>query len=496
MQKKVVVVGAGVAGLTAAVRLQHDGYNVILLERRSDVGGKMNRIKGKGFTFDLGPTIVMMPHVYKETLSYTGVNPDDYIKFNTLEPMYRVTFDDGETIDASTDLVNIIRDLEPKGEAAASGYLTYLNETYKKYLVAKNHFIERTFRKPSDFYNPKTLWQGLKLKTFDSAHHTIAKYVKNEKIQKLLSFQTLYIGISPKKGPSIYTIIPMIETLYGVSYAKGGMYAYAEALERRFKELGGTLKLDTEVESIVFDGTRATGVQTKTKTIEADAVVCNADFPYAMKHLIQSPKVKGKYTDKKIAKMDYSCSVFLLYIGLDKQIDNLQVHNLYFGSDFDENLREIFTGLLPSDPAFYIYSPSRVDDSVAPKGKEGIYVLVPVPELKTMQTPWTDELKESYKEKIFNKIEKLEGFENFQNHIEFLEMMTPDRFDKELNAMYGATFGLAPTLKQSNYYRPKNVHPYAKNLYFAGSSAHPGAGVPIAITSGKLVHKALKEDLS
>ncbi|MFW5864904.1 MAG: phytoene desaturase family protein, partial [Candidatus Izemoplasmataceae bacterium] len=458
------------------------------------VGGKMNQIKAKGYTFDLGPTIVMMHDIYKENLAYTNVNPEDYIEFKQLDPMYQVTFSDGETIHAHNDLPRLIEDLEKRSYKTASEYLDYLNHTYKKYLVAKEHFIERSFRKPSDFYNLKTLRQALKLKTFDSAHHTISKFVKDEKIQNMLSFQTLYIGISPKKGPSIYTIIPMIETLYGVSYAKGGMYSYAKALEKRFLELGGVIKTNETVEEILFENKTAYGIRSNGKIIKSDLVICNADFPWAMNHLVKDSKVKGKYTEKKISKMAYSCSVMILYIGLNKKVKELNVHNLYFGSDFDQNLKEIFTGHLPSDPAFYIYSPSQIDESVAPVGKENLYVLVPVPELKTSELSWDESVTNQYKEKIFDKLEKIKGLEDIRTQIDYLEIMTPNRFSDELNAMYGETFGLAPTLFQSNYYRPKNVYPYAKNLYFAGSSVHPGAGVPIAITSGKLVHQEVKKD--
>ncbi len=493
--QKISVVGGGVAGLAAALRLQSDGYAVTIYERRDQLGGKMSRIEKGGFTFDLGPTIVMMPHVYEELLRYTGVEPSDYINFKPLDPIYDVTFPDGEKISVNTDLADLIKDLEARGEEVAQGYLRYLDETYRKYLVAKNHFIEKSFRRPRDFYNPKTLRAGLKLKTFDSAHHAIAKFVKDEKIQKLLSFQTLYIGISPRKGPSIYTIIPMIETLYGVHYAKGGMYSYVEALQKRFEELGGTIRLGTEVEEILFGGDEAKGVKVNGTPVYSDAVVVNADFPYAMDNLIKSDRAKGKYTEKKIHAMDYSCSVMLLYIGLDKKVPNLQVHNLYFGGDFDENLREIFSGELPSDPAFYLYSPSQVDDTVAPEGKENLYVLVPVPELKTGRQTWDEATTKRYREKIFKRLRQIEGLEDIEDRIEVLETMTPNRFQDELKAMYGATFGLAPTLRQSNYWRPKNVHPYARRLYFAGSSVHPGAGVPIALTSGKLVSDELQRDL-
>jgi phytoene desaturase len=273
------------------------------------------------------------------------------------------------------------------------------------------------------------------------------------------------------------------------------MYAYVEALERRFRELGGTVELNASVEEVLFEKQKAIGVKLNGQAIMADAVVVNADFPRAMNTLIKDPKVKGKYTEEKIAKMAYSCSVFLIYIGLDKKVPDLRVHNLYFGSDFEDNLSDIFSGCIPKDPAYYIYSPSRIDDTVAPEGHEGVYVLVPVPELKTGTFEWTEDVKQSFKEKIYAKMKKNPGMEDFDQHIVFEQLMTPPDFSEKMGVHYGATFGLAPTLLQSNYFRPKNVHPYGKNLYFAGSSVHPGAGVPIAITSGKLVHRELKKDV-
>ena len=495
MGKKITVVGGGIAGLASALRLQADGYDVTIYEKLDRLGGKMNQIKGKGFTFDLGPTIVMMPHIYRELLEYTGVKMEDYITFNPVDPMYKITFQDGEAMDATSDLNKLTYDLEARGHGVAEGYLKYLSGTYKKYNIAKTHFLERTFRSWRDFYNPKTLWNALRLRTLGTAQKAIEKYIKDEKIQNMVSFQTLYIGVSPYSGPSIYTIIPMIQTMYGVHYSKGGMYAYVEAVEKRFKELGGKVKLNSKVEEVLFEGKTATGILLNGEAIQSDAVVVNADFPRAMHSLIKSPKVRGKYTDQKLKKMKYSCSVFLMYLGLDKKVPDLRVHNLYFGGDFKQNLDEIFSGKLPEDPAYYMYSPSQIDDSVAPEGHEGIYVLVPVPELKTAQFEWTDEVKNAFKEKIMKKMMKEKGLEDLRDHIVFEEMFTPDLFSSELEAHYGATFGLAPTLDQSIYFRPRNVHPYGKKLYFAGSSVHPGAGIPIAITSGNLVHQEVKKDV-
>lgn len=239
-KKKVIIVGAGVAGLSSAIRLKVEGYDVEIIEKESIAGGKMNIIEKDGFRFDLGPTIVMMPDLYREIFEIAGKNPDDYIPMTRLDPMYRSYFDNGtDYIDISSDLVQLTKTLEAIDPEDTAGFLRYLSSIYERFLVAKDHFIQRPFRNKKDFYNPFMLHQAMKLKTFDSATNSIAKFVKNKKIQQMLTFQTLYIGISPENGPSLYTIIPMIELLYGIWYIDGGMHKMAEGMEKVFLELGG-----------------------------------------------------------------------------------------------------------------------------------------------------------------------------------------------------------------------------------------------------------------
>ena len=190
----------------------------------------------------------------------------------------------------------------------------------------------------------------------------------------MLAFQTLYIAISPHNGPSIYTIIPMIETVYGVWYLKGGMYTMAQQMAKAFEDLGGIIKLLTSVEKIVTENKNVIGLKLDSQFVASDYVICNADFPYALKNLIKNPKAKGKYSDKKIDGMDYACSCFLLYLGLDQKVDSLGVHNVYFAKDFNKNIEDIFAGVFPEDFSMYLYSPSQIDSSMAPEGKEGIYM--------------------------------------------------------------------------------------------------------------------------
>lgn len=493
--KKIIVIGAGVAGLSAAVRLQKLGYEVTLYEKDRQVGGKMNQIKTAGFTFDLGPTIVMMPEIYREVFEFCGKDPDDYIPMKKVDPMLKLYFNKEEPIEFSNDLIELTKTLENISPEDTQGYFAFLADIYQRYTIAKEAFITKSFRGFWDFYNPKSLWAGIRLRTFSDAYTSISKFVKDDRLRKSLAFQTLYIGVSPYQGPSLYTIIPMIELFYGVYFIEGGMYTLATSLARLFEELGGKIVYETSVEEILIDNKIAKGIRIGKEQVMADAIVCGADFPYAMKELIPDERKRGKYTNKKIAKFEYSCSCFLMYLGLDKKYPEEHLHSIYFAEDFKQNVDDLFErGKLPDDPSFYLYRPSLKDDSLAPEGQEGLYVLVPVPELSKYEK-WTEQTMQAYRQKIIRLLKEKTIFKDIDEHIVSETLITPKDFSERFNAYNGATFGLKPTLKQSNYYRPHNKFSAAENLYFCGSSTHPGAGVPIVMQSAKLaVEELLRDD--
>lgn len=493
--KKIIVIGAGVAGLSAAVRLQKLGYEVTLYEKDRQVGGKMNQIKTAGFTFDLGPTIVMMPEIYREVFEFCGKDPDDYISMKKVDPMLKLYFNKEEPIEFSNDLIELTKTLENISPEDTQGYFAFLADIYQRYTIAKEAFITKSFRGFWDFYNPKSLWAGIRLRTFSDAYTSISKFVKDDRLRKSLAFQTLYIGVSPYQGPSLYTIIPMIELFYGVYFIEGGMYTLATSLARLFEELGGKIVYETSVDEILIDNKIAKGIRIGKEQVMADAIVCGADFPYAMKELIPDERKRGKYTNKKIAKFEYSCSCFLMYLGLDKKYPEEHLHSIYFAEDFKQNVDDLFErGKLPDDPFFYLYRPSLMDDSLAPEGQEGLYVLVPVPELSKYEK-WTEQTMQAYRQKIIRLLKEKTIFKDIDEHIVSETLITPKDFSERFNAYNGATFGLKPTLKQSNYYRPHNKFSAAENLYFCGSSTHPGAGVPIVMQSAKLaVEELLRDD--
>ena len=495
--KKVLITGAGVAGLASGIRLLNEGYEVEIIEKNNSPGGKMNQIELDGYYFDLGPTIVMMPELFREIFEISGKDPNDYIKMERLDPMYSSYFDHGrKNYQVSNDLVKIMKMFESVSESDAEGFLKYLSDIYKRFNVAKNHFIQRPFRSAKEFYNPFMLNQGLKLKTLNSAEKMLEKYIKDKRMRQMISFQTLYIGIAPSKGPSLYTIIPMIEFLYGVWFIKGGMFSMARGMAQLFEDLGGKIRYNHSVQNIVIENNKAVGLQVNGSFIPGDLVMCNADFPYAMKHLIRDNQHKGKYNDKKIDSMSYSCSCLLFYFGMNKKYPEIKdVHNFIFSEDLDQNIKDIFEGRMISDPSLYMYIASKIDPGLAPEGKDGIYVLMPVSNSETMKYKWNETMIEHYRTKIIDKLKELPGMAEFEDDIVTETRVDPHDFQNQFNAYRGATFGLMPTLNQSNHLRPQSKATHCENLYFTGSSTHPGAGVPIVLLSAKIaVQELLKDD--
>lgn len=497
MRKKVIVIGAGAAGLASAIRLQHAGYQVEIHEKEATPGGKMNRIEKDGYHFDLGPSIVMMPELYREIFELCGRDPDDYIPMEKLDPMYRVYFSGtpDEPIDISSDLTELTGTIESISPGDTQGFLQYMSDIYKGFIFARDNILSRPFDRRRDFYNLSMFKKAPGVKLVGTADHFIGRYIKSGRLKQIMGFQTLYIGISPFSGPSFYSMIPMIQFLYGIWFIKGGMYTMATSMERLFRELGGEVVYGSPVREISIEDGRATGIEVDDKKIDADYVVCNADFPYAMKHLVKQPGDKGKFTDRKIESMKYSCSAFLLYLGMDRKYEDIgHVHNFIFNESLEKNMEDIFEGKKLEHASFYVYIASKLDPTLAPQGKDGLYILMPVSDLGTADYEWNDETIQYYRTYILETLKKMRGFENIEREIVTESTFTPVDFESRFNAYNGAAFGLQPTLSQSIHNRPQSRSPDCSNLYFTGSSTHPGAGVPIVLLSAGIAAEALIHD--
>lgn len=491
MGKKVIIIGAGIGGLATAIRLLHNGYDVQIFEKNDTIGGRVNIIKTEHFCFDLSASILMIPQCYKEIFSYANRDYSKYIEFIQLDPNYRLFSSDKSIIDFSTNLANLTKSLESISTDDSLGYFKFLTDVYYKYLNASEYFLQNSQDNYEDFFNLNTIIKGISLNTFSTTYDYISKYIKDERIKNFLAFQTMYVGISPFQGPNIYTLIPAVSQLYGLWHLKGGMYSFVTALAKLVCELGGVIKTNQPVEEILFSNDKATGVRTASGIEKSDIVVCNADFPYAVKQLIKDEKYKGKYTDEKLLEMKYSCGTFIMNLGLKNRVQKLAVHNIILGDNFKEGIESAFKGVLPQNPPLYIYCPSKIDRTMASNDGECLNIIARVPNLLSKDVVWNNDTINSMEERIFMELKNIEGFQNIQDNIEYKNIITPVDMENKFNAFAGTSFGLSPTLKQTNYFRPHLKSDIAKNLFFVGNSVHPGSGISLVLNSSKIVSEEI-----
>lgn len=326
MSKKAIIVGAGIGGLSTALRLLKNGYEVVIYEKNKTIGGRVNIIETETFCFDLSASILMMPDLYKEIFSYINKDYKNYLEFIEIDPIYRLFSADKTTIDFNNNISSLIKNLEEVSKEDSLGYLKFISDVYDKYLIANKYFLQKSQDSSKDFFSLETFNKALKVHTLSTSYDYISKYIQNEKLRDFLAFQSMYIGISPFNGPNIYTLIPVVSQLYGLWYLKGGMYSFINALSKLIYEFGGTIITEETVDEILFSKDRAIGIKTSKGIEKADIVVCNADFPYTMKNLIKDEYYKDKYNDKKLSEMKYSCSTFIIYLGLRKKYPQLAVH--------------------------------------------------------------------------------------------------------------------------------------------------------------------------
>lgn len=494
MSKKVIIIGAGIGGLSTALRLLHNGYEVEIYERDNSIGGRVNIIGAEDYTFDLTASILMMPDAYKELFSYVNKNYNDYLEFKEIDPVYRVFSDGGHFMDFNTSISKLTKNLEAISKDDSLGYFKFISDVYEKYLIANKYFLEKSQDDPKDFFNLRTLSKAFKIHTLTTSYDFISDYIINDKIREYLTFQSMYVGISPYEGPNIYTLIPVVSQLYGLWHLKGGIYSFVNAISQLIAEFGGIIKTGLSVEEIIFSEDKAIGIKTSKGIENADIIVCNADFPYAMKDLIKNEYYKGDYTDKKLSELKYSCSTFIVYLGLRKKYTQLSVHNIYLGQHFKENIESAFKGCLPEDPTLYIYCPSRIDTSMVKNGGECLNIMLRVPNLFFNKITWDDVTIDKLTNRIIMELKKIEGLEDLEENIVYKNYLTPLDMESRFNAYGGTGFGLSTTLTQTNYFRPHFKSDKANNLFFVGSSLHPGPGVSLVLNSSKLVNEEILKE--
>ena len=482
---RAVVIGAGLGGLSTAIHLARQGWQVDIFERNSRSGGRMNVIEQDGFRIDMGPTMLMMPEVIENTFKACGRDVNDYMKMRRLTPAYTMVWPDGATFamgGSVAEMEESVRTFAPEDSARFPALLAGMKAKYEN---ARHNFIEQSFNSMSAMVRPSTLRGMVQALPLESVYKFVSRYIKNERLRQAFTFQTLYLGISPYDCPAIYALLPYIEMEFGVWFPEGGTIALADALEKLFTELGGQIHFCDPVEKILLEGRRAVGVQTQDgQKRYADTVVCNLDVPTAYQYLLP-PSARRKHTDKALARRDYGCSGYLLYLGV-KHIPSDWNHNMIVLSDrYDEVLADICVHKrLPRDPAMHVCIPTRTDPTLAPPGHDVVYILVPCPNAQA-DIDWATE-GPLLRERVLDKLEA-GGLPGLRESIVFEKSFTPPEFEAVYGCYAGAAYsGLSPTFLQSAYFRPHSRSEEVADLYFVGAGTHPGGGVPIVLTSGRL----------
>jgi len=478
MKKKVIIIGAGVGGLAAAARCASKGFAVNVFEKLPRCGGRNNIIEDRGFKFDTGPSFVLMPDFFEEVFGYCNRRLSDYLDLKVLDTSYRIFYPDGETLTVYADSNKTKEELERIEKGASVGFDDFINETSRLYQELKP-FLYRGFSSAALF--DWRYWPLLKkLRIGESYWQLASRFFKTEKLRFAFTFEAMFMGVSPYQAPGFYSIISFADHVQKIRHPMGGMYEIPLALERMAKEFGATFHYSEEVAHIHRNGGLA--VKTGRETYQADYLVVNADYPYAQTDLLH----------RRIPAYTYSCSVYLLYWGLKKNVTGLAHHNLFFSRDMKKNLSQIFHDkVVPDDPSFYIHVPTVTDPSLAWPGRDILYVLIPVPNLQGA----TDDFRgheERLKSIVLDKIKKVTG-QNIEESIEAEHKFYPQDFIDRYNIKYGATFGLAHNLMQSAFFRPANVDRRIKNLFFAGASTQPGGGLPVVIASSRIVADLIQQ---
>ncbi len=479
--KKIGIVGAGPGGLTCGMLLANKGYDVTVLEKANYVGGRSAPIRLGDFTFDTGPTFLMMKHVLDEIFETCNRNSSEYMEFKRLDPMYQLNFKD-ISIQMSSDKEKMRNELTKVFPGSENGLEDFYSKEKKRYQkIIKN--LYRDYSSLTSFLSPSLLKAAPAFFSGGSIFDNLGKYFKDEKLRVCFTFQSKYLGMSPWECPAAFTMIPYVEHEYGIYHVMGGLNQISKGMAKVIEEEKGTILTDKTVKTIVTSGNKAIGVEFEDgKKMDFDKIVINADYGYAMSSLFEPKKIK-RHSPEKLEKKKFSCSTFMLYLGIDKIYGNVPHHNIYFAENYRQNIDDIGNGRLSDDFSFYIQNASVTDSSLAPKGKSTVYVLVPVPNNRKIDFDWESQ-EINYKEKILDTIEERSEMKDLRDHIEVEKVITPKNWENNYNVYIGATFNLAHNLSQMLYFRPHNRCKEVKNLYLVGGGTHPGSGLPTIYISG------------
>lgn len=492
--KDVLIIGAGPGGLSAGMLLASMGYKVKIFEKQSTVGGRNSPINLGDYSFDMGPTFFIMKSILEEIFEKTDRKLEDYVKLIEVNPMYRLKFGDGKTFNpwSSKYKENMMAEIENKFPGESSGYISYLKREEIKYqrLIP---CLQVPYSSWKDFFKLRFVKALPYLDAHMSIYSTLEKYFKDEQLKLAFTFQAKYIGMSPWEAPGTFSIIPYLEHSDGIYHIEGGLNKLSKVMADVIREDGGRIELSTPVEEIIFENKKAVGIKLSDgQVVKGDHIIMNADFANGMSKLIPE-ELRNKYSDSNLYKKKYSCSTFMLYLGINKIYRDIPHHNIIFAKDYRTNIDDITKRkILSEDYSFYVQNASVSDSTLAPQEKSTIYVLVPVPNNKS-EIDWEDE-KISFRDKVIKDMETKGGFKDLSLYIEEEKIITPKDWEDEKDVFLGATFNLGHQVSQMLIFRPHNKLEGYENLYLVGGGTHPGSGLPTIYESGRITASLIDQE--
>ncbi len=490
-QKHVVVIGAGPGGLAAAMQLAYADAKVTLLESRSAVGGRTSAIERDGFRFDCGPTFFLYPRVLEEIFRSVGRELQVEVPMKRLDPQYRLTFGGGGQLDCTPDMDEMDRQIGRLSPGDVGKLRRYMDDNRIK-LKKFRPILENPFASVFDLLRPALLSAAPHLHPLRSLGDELSRYFSDPRLVIAFAFQSKYLGMSPFQCPSLFSILSFLEYEYGVHHPIGGCARVSERMAELAIEMGVEVRLNEPVTGIEFNGRQVVGVQTEQGNYPCDAMVVNADFAEAMKRLVPD-RLRKRWSDQQLAKKKYSCSTFMLYLGIEGLYEDLPHHNIHISSDYENNLREIEqTHVLSEDPSFYVQNAGVTDQTLAPPGHSTLYVLVPVSH-QHENIDWNTQA-DPFRERTLDKLAAI-GLSDIRERIRFEHRITPDDWHNDHRIYRGATFNLAHNLGQMLHRRPNNRFEEIDGVYLVGGGTHPGSGLPVIYESSRITSRLLLHDL-
>lgn len=488
----VIVIGAGIGGMTAATHLARRGIKVTVLEKNSRPGGRCDRFSRDGHHFDAGPTLLVMPLLYQSEFAALGTSLHELLEFQRVDPTYHLVFDDGSQLALTSDMKSMQDQLEAFEPGSFTGLLRYLEEGHRHYHLGVEKLVNRDFRKASDFFRLENIPLLYRLKPLTNHYRNMSMYFDDPRLKAAFTFQDVYMGLSPFEAPATFSMMPYTELAHGVWYPKGGMYSIVQALMKLAVEAGVEFQFDVPVKQIDVIKDQARGVILRDgHRLEAEAVLANADLPYVYQNLLPPDGNAERLTRKR-----FSCSVISFFWGVDKPYEQLPPHTLFLADDYRANFDSIIRELsLPANPCLYVHAPRRLDPSMGPEGQDTLIAIVPVGHMSENGGQDWAAIRDRARQQVFRRLEML-GITDIQQHIKFEVNYTPLSWRKRYNLMKGSTHGLCHNLTQLGYFRPSNRHSRYHNLYFVGASTHPGTGMPTAMVSGRLAAARIIDELA